>query len=72
MSAINPFDDEHGEFLVLINDEAQYALWPTWKDVPAGWRPAGPRGARNVCLAYIEEHWTDMRPRSVIAELERA
>jgi MbtH protein len=67
----NPFDDEEGEFCVLINDEGQYSLWPTFKDVPAGWTTVGPRGARNDCLAYIEEHWTDMRPLSLIRQMEQ-
>jgi MbtH protein len=22
-------------------------------------------GTRSDCLAYVEEHWTDMRPRSL-------
>ena len=34
----NPFDDETGTFLVLVNDEEQHSLWPTFADVPAGWR----------------------------------
>ena len=61
----NPFDDESGEFLVLINDEEQYSLWPAFKAVPAGWRATGPRGDRKTCLDWIEQAWTDMRPRSL-------
>ena len=34
----NPFDDEIGTFVVLVNDEDQHSLWPTFADVPAGWR----------------------------------
>jgi MbtH protein len=67
----NPFDDEEGEFCVLINEEGQYSLWPTFKEVPDGWTTVGPRGARAECLTYIEEHWTDMRPRSLILEMEK-
>ena len=67
----NPFDDEDGEFCVLINDEGQYSLWPTFKDIPAGWTAIGPRGKRKECLDYIEENWTDMRPKSLIVEMER-
>jgi MbtH protein len=67
----NPFDDEDGEFLVLINDEDQYSLWPTFRDVPAGWRPVGPKGARKECLDYIEANWTDMRPRSLVEQMKR-
>ena len=67
----NPFDNEEGEFLVLINDEHQYSLWPSFKDVPEGWVSVGPRGARKECLAYIEENWTDMRPKSLVDEMSR-
>ena len=67
----NPFDDENGDFLVLINDEGQYSLWPSFKDVPAGWVAVGPRGARATCLAYIEENWTDMRPKTLVEQMNR-
>ena len=67
----NPFDDETGEFVVLVNEEGQYSLWPTFKDIPAGWTTTGPRGSRKECLQYVEENWTDMRPRSLVAEMKR-
>lgn len=67
---VNPFDDENGEFCVLVNDEGQYSLWPTFRDAPAGWREVGPRGARAECLAYVEQVWTDMRPKSLVAQME--
>ena len=63
----NPFDDEHGHFLVLINDEGQYSLWPSFREAPAGWTTVGPSGERSVCLEWIDRTWTDMRPRSLIA-----
>lgn len=62
----NPFDDPDGTYRVLINDEAQYSLWPAFADVPAGWRVAHPEDTRQACLDYIETHWTDMRPQSLI------
>lgn len=63
----NPFDDESGSFLVLVNDEGQHSLWPRFADVPAGWNTAfGPDG-RAACLSYIETNWTDLRPKSLIA-----
>ncbi|MDX3549970.1 MbtH family protein [Streptomyces europaeiscabiei] len=66
--AVNPFDDENGEFHVVVNDEEQHALWPTYADVPDGWRSvAGPAG-RAESIAYVEENWTDMRPRSLREE----
>jgi MbtH protein len=61
----NPFDDDTGTFFVLVNDEDQYSLWPAFVDVPLGWRVAFGQGARADCLAFVEEQWTDMRPRSL-------
>jgi MbtH protein len=65
----NPFDDESGEFLVVVNDEGQYSLWPAFVPVPAGWTADGPRGTRQECLDHVEEHWTDMRPKSLIDQM---
>jgi len=66
----NPFEDEDGNFLVLVNEEGQYSLWPAFIDVPAGWQATGPRGKRQECLAWIEQHWTDMRPRSLVRQMD--
>jgi MbtH protein len=65
----NPFEDENGEFIVLMNEEHQYSLWPTFREVPAGWSAVGPRGSRQECLDYIEENWVDMRPRSLADQM---
>jgi uncharacterized protein YbdZ (MbtH family) len=61
----NPFDDESGTFLVLVNDEDQHSLWPVFADIPPGWRKVFGESSRAECLAYVEQHWTDMRPRSL-------
>jgi MbtH protein len=52
-------------FLVVLNDEEQYSIWPADREVPAGWRPDGVVGPKEECLAHIDEVWTDMRPRSL-------
>ncbi|MGW4393667.1 MbtH family protein [Amycolatopsis nivea] len=61
---MNPFDEQDGSFLVLVNDEEQHSLWPARLDVPDGWRTAHGADGRQACLDYIEEHWTDLRPLS--------
>lgn len=30
----NPFDDPHTQHRVLVNDEGQHALWPSFAAVP--------------------------------------
>jgi MbtH protein len=51
--------------MVLVNDEAQYSIWRSEREIPAGWRAIGPVGTKEQCLAYIDEVWTDMRPLSI-------
>jgi len=62
----NPFEDENGTYLVLVNDEGQYSLWPSFVEVPAGWTVAHPEDTRQACLDYVEQNWTDLRPRSLV------
>ncbi|MFH8886134.1 MbtH family protein [Streptomyces californicus] len=66
----NPFDDEDGAFLVLVNDEGQHSLWPAFAVVPAGWTVAHPEDTRQACLDYVEENWTDLRPRSLAESMK--
>ena len=61
----NPFDDQDGTFFVLTNDEEQHSLWPTFAEIPSGWRVVFGEANRSDCLAYVDLHWTDMRPRSL-------
>ncbi|WP_149829669.1 MbtH family protein [Streptomyces tailanensis] len=67
----NPFDDPNGKFFVVVNDENQHALWPAFADIPLGWTSAHGAAGREDCLAYVEKHWTDMRPASLIREMEK-
>jgi len=50
---------------VVVNDEEQYSVWPVARENPPGWRDAGKTGTKAECLGYIEQVWTDMRPRSL-------
>ena len=53
------------EFIVLINSDEQYSIWPSALSIPAGWTQVGPTGLKADCLAFVEKNWTDMRPRSL-------
>jgi MbtH protein len=67
----NPFDDENGRFYVLTNDEDQHSLWPTFAEVPEGWQVVFGESSRPECLAYVEDNWTDLRPRSLREAMAR-
>ncbi|MCI3928118.1 MbtH family protein [Streptomyces sp. AN091965] len=64
----NPFDDDEGSFFVLVNHEGQHSLWPAFAEVPAGWSRVHGEATRQECLDYVEENWTDLRPKSLIQE----
>ncbi|AMW13853.1 MbtH family protein [Streptomyces violaceus] len=68
----NPFEDPDGTYLVLVNDEGQHSLWPAFVEVPAGWQVALKETDRQSALDYVNEHWTDMRPKSLIEAMEKA
>jgi uncharacterized protein YbdZ (MbtH family) len=67
----NPFDDDDGRFLVLVNDEEQHSLWPVFAEVPAGWRTVYGEADRAACLDYIDRNWPDIRPKSLRDRLAR-
>lgn len=59
-------------YRVVINDEEQYAIWPTYKEIPRGWHDTGKKGTKDECLAYMTEVWTDMRPLSLRKKMDAA
>jgi MbtH protein len=63
----NPFDDGDATFVVLVNDEGQHSLWPSSKAAPAGWLITFGEDSRERCLEYVETHWIDLRPASLVA-----
>ncbi|MFH8800949.1 MbtH family protein [Streptomyces sp. NPDC017936] len=64
----NPFDDNDGTFLVVVNDENQHSLWPSFAPVPAGWTVVFGESSRQEALDYVEENWRDIRPKSLLAQ----
>ncbi|QCW82868.1 MbtH family protein [Methylotuvimicrobium buryatense] len=59
-------------YQVVINHEEQYSIWPEYKDIPNGWKAVGPKGLKQICLDYINETWTDMRPLSLRQHMQQA
>jgi MbtH protein len=67
----NPFDDQGGDFVVLVNHQGQHSLWPAAAVIPAGWSIACEQNGRQACIEYIDKNWTDMRPRAGV-DIQRA
>jgi MbtH protein len=62
-------EDPNTQYLVLMNCEEQYSLWPKHIAVPKGWE-IKKEGTRKECGAYVNEVWTDMRPLSLRKHME--
>jgi MbtH protein len=65
MSGFDPDREDTTIYKVVVNDEEQYSIWPADRENPLGWQDAGEQGPKAQCLAWIKEHWTDMRPKSL-------
>jgi uncharacterized protein YbdZ (MbtH family)/MFS family permease len=63
--------DDDARYEVLRNDEEQYSLWLAGHQVPAGWHRVGKEGTKEECSAYVDEVWTDMRPRSLRERMDK-
>lgn len=58
-------DNENTEFLVVKNHQQQFSIWPSYREIPQGWSAENIKGSKTECLNYINEKWTDMRPKSL-------
>jgi amino acid adenylation domain-containing protein/thioester reductase-like protein len=56
-------------FVVVVNEEGQHALWQAGLDVPPGWRRGSPVGSASECLAAIDDSWPGVTPASVAADV---
>ena len=64
-------DGDDTVYKVVVNGEEQYSIWPADRENPLGWNDAGKSGTKAECLAWIEEVWTDMRPKSLRDKMNR-
>lgn len=66
----NPFDNDNLTFVVLVNIEEQYSLWPEFIKVPAGWNIKFGPSSRSECVSYINDNWHDLRPKSLQKQMQ--
>jgi uncharacterized protein YbdZ (MbtH family) len=59
--SINRFDDDTGSFFVLVDDEQQQRLRPTFAEFPSGWRLVYSEADRAACPNSVEQNWPDIR-----------
>ena len=76
MNQIEALVDRNGKedittYMVVVNYEEQYSIWPSDRDNPPGWQDVGMTGPKDKCLAHIKAVWTDMRPLSLRKKMEK-
>ncbi len=49
-------------YRVVVNQHGYYSLILFEQPNPPGWRDAGERGTRAVCLEFIRQVWLDVHP----------
>ena len=56
MELVNESEEQvKEEFRVVVNHEEQYSIWPTYKEIPLGWKDVGVSGSeRRLSRAYRE------------------
>jgi len=59
-------EDDTTVYKIVVNREAQYAIWPAGKSNPSGWRDAGKEGMKRECVTYIDKKWPGMRPLRLV------
>ena len=59
-------------YVVVVNHEEQYSIWPEGRELPLGWNLTGFAGTKDACLKEIEKIWVDMRPLSLRKKMEEA
>lgn len=52
-------------YKVVVNQEAQYSIWPASRANAWGWDDGGKTGTKEECLSFIDQVWTDIRPLSL-------
>ena len=58
-------DNPNTQFIVVTNHEEQYAIWPNYKEISGGWKQVRDAATKDECLEFVQENWTDMRPKSL-------
>jgi MbtH protein len=53
----NPFEAGEGDWLVVVDDSGQHALWRSFLDLPAGWRIVHSGPDRDGALDHVERNW---------------
>lgn len=58
--------DDAATHQLIVNDQEQFAVWPSRRRVPAGWRPVGRTGTRESLTEYLREILVETLPAPLL------
>lgn len=45
---------------IVVNEAREFAVWPSAKPLPPGWRPSGRTGTREELLAHLRSSFAPL------------
>lgn len=62
------WDDEEDTttYLVVVNHEEQYSIWPDYKEIPNGWRAVGKSGPKQECYQPELTKYKQTEPYKIV------
>ena len=45
---------------IVVNEAREFAVWPSSKPLPAGWRPSGRTGTREELMAHLRSSFAPL------------
>ena len=64
--------DNEGSHQIITNDDLQFVVWSSRRQLPAGWRYVGKSGSRAELMLYLREMLVETMPSPLIISDRRA
>ena len=64
--------DNEGSHQIITNDDLQFVVWSSRRQLPAGWRYVGKSGPRSELTQYLREMLVETIPAPLIIADRRA
>jgi MbtH protein len=64
--------DNEGTHQIITNDDLQFVVWSSRRQLPLGWRYVGKSGSRAELTLYLREMLVETMPTPLIVSGRRA
>ena len=64
--------DNEGSHQIITNDDLQFVVWSSRRQLPSGWRHVGKSGSRTELMLYLREMLVETIPAPLLISDRRA